>query len=259
MVLGVQIAGVRFDLAVTPPDLALRVWRRYQAFDCRQGAGLRIVSRGGRVDRVGNEHGLIVKDGHRIFLRDAPDVGFLDRAERQGQVVPHPSMVGLDMLIRGEITLSALEAGGFALHASAVELQGRAHVFAGPSEAGKSTVARMLAKEGARVLSDDMIVLRPGASGTWDVMGTPYRFGTRAPAPLVAIWGLEHGPPGIRTLPRAGGLRHLVANLHLCIQGAEEISAGLHAARAVASTFPCGMLRFGLMDRITPLLAGVQA
>lgn len=53
--------------------------------------------------------------------------------------------------------------GALALHASAVEVDGRVLAFAGPSGAGKSTTAAVLCLDGARLVTDDL--LRIGASG----------------------------------------------------------------------------------------------
>lgn len=46
--------------------------------------------------------------------------------------------------------------GQIALHASAVQVSGRAIVFCGPSGAGKSTLAAALAKRGHRLIADDI-------------------------------------------------------------------------------------------------------
>ena len=47
---------------------------------------------------------------------------------------------------------------GIILHASSIEQDGNGYIFVGPSNSGKSTVARML--EPDRILSDDMTVIR---------------------------------------------------------------------------------------------------
>ncbi|HEU0299344.1 MAG TPA: hypothetical protein VFR37_07820 [Longimicrobium sp.] len=55
--------------------------------------------------------------------------------------------------------------GLVAVHASAVEMEGTAVLFAGPSGAGKSTTAAAFALNGWPVLTDDVAVVAPQGSG----------------------------------------------------------------------------------------------
>ncbi|MGH2739031.1 MAG: hypothetical protein ACRDH6_00890, partial [Actinomycetota bacterium] len=65
-------------------------------------------------------------------------------------------------------TFAGIVEGLVCLHASAVALNGKATVFAGPSRVGKSTSAWRLLNEGWRLIGDDAVVLRED-SGTWMV------------------------------------------------------------------------------------------
>ena len=58
------------------------------------------------------------------------------------------------------------EEGALVMHAGAVVIDGRAHLFAGPSGIGKSTLCAGLAREGATILSDDALILRQ-SDGRW--------------------------------------------------------------------------------------------
>jgi radical SAM protein with 4Fe4S-binding SPASM domain len=83
--------------------------------------------------------------------------------------------------------------GGLLVHAAGVDWNGRGLVFAGPSEAGKSTIVKMLAPQ-ARVLCDDrMIVRRNGAGfeahGTWSHGEVPDV--SPGPAPLTGVFFLR--------------------------------------------------------------------
>lgn len=63
-----------------------------------------------------------------------------------------------------------LQAGGFPLHAAAVEIDGVAVAFAGLSGAGKSTLVATLVQRGARLITDDVSVVDPipgGGVGVW--------------------------------------------------------------------------------------------
>lgn len=62
-------------------------------------------------------------------------------------------------LLSEVIGIILLQRGFFLLHASAVEVGGRAFVFAGASRAGKSTTATAFGKAGFNVLTDDMTAI----------------------------------------------------------------------------------------------------
>jgi sulfatase maturation enzyme AslB (radical SAM superfamily) len=62
--------------------------------------------------------------------------------------------------------------GGVFVHAAAVSLKGRGLLFAGPSEAGKSTIVKLIGERG-EVLCDDRVVVRKDGGGfrvhgTWN-------------------------------------------------------------------------------------------
>lgn len=64
-------------------------------------------------------------------------------------------------------TVAALTLAGRGLlpiHASAIELDGRAFLLAGPAGAGKSTLAAELLTAGARLISDDLTIVRPATA-----------------------------------------------------------------------------------------------
>ena len=68
-----------------------------------------------------------------------------------------------------------LKYGGMMLHASALELDGGAYLFSGPSGVGKSTHTGLWQKEfpSARLFNDDKPALRK-IDGVWYAYGTPW-------------------------------------------------------------------------------------
>ena len=69
-----------------------------------------------------------------------------------------------------------LRLGGMMLHSAAVEYEGRAYLFSGPSTVGKSTHTRLwpqLLGEGVRFFNDDKPALRC-IDGIWYAYGTPW-------------------------------------------------------------------------------------
>ncbi|MBK7188683.1 MAG: hypothetical protein IPH86_08440 [bacterium] len=67
------------------------------------------------------------------------------------------------------------------VHPSAVIADGQGFLFVGPSEAGKSTVAKLSSQ--LHVLGDEMNLLAPRAGGGWDLIGTPFNGLFRARKP----------------------------------------------------------------------------
>ena len=91
-----------------------------------------------------------------------------------------------------------LNYGGMMLHASAVEYEGRAYLFSGPSGIGKSTHSRDFCKvyEGARIFNDDKPAIRY-LDGVWYAYGTPWcgkdGININLKAPLGGICFLRRG------------------------------------------------------------------
>ena len=88
---------------------------------------------------------------------------------------------------------------GFYLHASAVELDGRAYLFSGNSGIGKSTHTRLWQQsfgDAAQVFNDDKPALRR-MDGTWYAYGTPWcgkdGINQNKKVPLAGICFLKQG------------------------------------------------------------------
>jgi hypothetical protein len=129
------------------------------------------------------------RDPGRWTLRYA---GICDATLDSGSrtIMVHPASEAdpglIPIFVEGNVLAHALAADGLlALHASAVEVGGRALAIVGPSGAGKSTLAALLCAQGARLVADD--VLRVDAMGS----GAVCYPGTR----------------GLRLRPAATGLR----------------------------------------------------
>jgi hypothetical protein len=70
------------------------------------------------------------------------------------------------------MALAAHADGAIALHASAVAIDDRAIAFLGPKHAGKSTLAMALVRRGARLLTDDTLIVRfEGQNRAWAAPG----------------------------------------------------------------------------------------
>lgn len=90
----------------------------------------------------------------------------LDRMILHRDPAADPALVG--MLVTGAMTAFLLTMRGTpVLHASAVEREGRALAFVAGSGEGKSTLAALCCRAGARLVSDDTLALDLDADGAW--------------------------------------------------------------------------------------------
>lgn len=96
-------------------------------------------------------------DAGRFGVR--PAAGLIEVPGGEDELLREQRLMGLPML------LSFAHRGDFSLHAAAVEVNGRAVVLAGPSHAGKTTLAAAFHAAGHRLLSEDLVCCRLGPSG----------------------------------------------------------------------------------------------
>lgn len=121
---------------------------------------------------------------------------------------------------------------GMMVHASGVADGNRGIVFAGPSDAGKSTIAGLWERnDGVRVLNDDRIILRK-TGGKWRAyprpgVGEP-RFDSSEGVPLEAVFLIGHATENTAgRMDSAAGARGLLAHLSLPAYDAAAIRATL--------------------------------
>ncbi|HEU4753966.1 MAG TPA: hypothetical protein VFU47_12730 [Armatimonadota bacterium] len=148
------------------------------------------------------------------------------------------------------------EAGLYSLHASGVTLGASAVLLAGPGGSGKSTTAALLARGGAGLLADDLLLLREDPGG---IRALPFevplalhrdvldRVAARAVPGAAAPWARAGAHPRLllfprvgpgeetraRPLPRAEALRRLIACSFL-LGGRETAAEHLRLLAALA-------------------------
>jgi hypothetical protein len=90
---------------------------------------------------------------------------------------------------------------GIVLHASTAVIGGKGYLFTAVSGGGKTTAATVLAKNGFKILGDDVAVICRGSDGVWRVfscISMTWELGRpRESVPLGEILCLEKGEPGI--------------------------------------------------------------
>jgi len=194
---------------------------------------------------------MVFDDGHtrgRIF---SPS----DELFRQGG---HDSLALLpsDQLV---LARALPDFGGVFVHASAVDMGGRGLLFAGPSEAGKSTVVKLIGDR-ARVLCDDRVIVRGSPDGfrvhgTWN-HGEIDRVSPGS-APLRAVFFLRQA--AVNRIDRVDDtraiLRDLLPRLVRPMVSADWWEKALGVAEAIVRAVPFYDLFFDRSGAIVDMLA----
>ncbi len=100
-------------------------------------------------------------------------------------------------LLRASLAWRLPSRGGALVHAAGIVLDGRAFLLVGAAGSGKSTFAALAESAGARILSDDLVLI-DGAGGTIEALGAPTRSTHRSISgpgrwPLAAVLLPAHG------------------------------------------------------------------
>lgn len=130
--------------------------------------------------------------------------------------------------------IGLIDYDGLMLHASAVELDGKAYLFSGPCGMGKSThtgLWRQIFGEKAQIFNDDKPALRR-EDGRWYAYGTP--------------WCGKDGINQNKRVPLAG----------ICFlkRGQENVIRRLGEKDAIGHVLYQTLRRFGTVERLEPLL-----
>jgi MoaA/NifB/PqqE/SkfB family radical SAM enzyme len=147
---------------------------------------------------------------------------------------------------------------GCYLHSSGALLDGQGLLFVGQSEAGKSTISRML-QDQMEVLCDDRNIVRRQPGGFW-VYGTwshgEWPVVSASSAPLEAILFLEQAPEN-RLIPlddRQEIVRRLLACLIKPFVTADWWEKSLTLVEQMARELPCYVLRFDKSGGVVEVL-----
>ena len=124
-------------------------------------------------------------------------------------------------------------------HAGAVERDGRSLILSGPSGSGKSTLCAGLSQTGWRLLSDELILLRPGAPGIGAAALVPN------PRPISlkneAITRVRDLAPAARFTERyEGTIRGTICFLHPLAEAVARAGEPARPSRVIFPTFKPG-------------------
>jgi hypothetical protein len=155
-----------------------------------------------------------------------------------------------------------LFAGGFVIHASGLDDNGRGILFTGYSGAGKSTQAALWSQfPGVVVMNDDRVAVRVEGDGA-AVYGTPWAGEMNSPrnhnAPLSAVFILEQAPENsILRLPNEASAPVLLARSFLPYWDLALMGRALQILDALLDRVPVYLLRCRPEPSVIPLVRSV--
>ncbi len=162
-------------------------------------------------------------------------------------------------LLRAALAWRLPQRGAALLHAAGIVLGQTAFLLVGSEGSGKSTWAALAERVGARVLSDDLVLV-DGGGARLDALGSPFRSTHRADYrpgrwPVSAILFPRHGASPAWTacdgmLARA----RIAANLPFVSSALERDPRVAAVVERLATAVPCRELTFGLDPDFVALL-----
>jgi hypothetical protein len=183
-------------------------------------------------------------------------------ASRTGWIRQTANPYSIDAVLRIVHTLVLARQGGFLLHSASAIRNGKAFLFAGVSEAGKTTISR-LAPADATLLTDEISYVRKDVSkrdAGYVAYGTPFtgelaKLGENVSAPIAALYLLAKGKENrIDPIPPAEATRSLLANLLFFAEDEELVQATFHSAFEFVSRVPVARLTFVPDARVWELI-----
>lgn len=156
--------------------------------------------------------------GYLLQYENKPDIIICESSFRRNTWKTLQENDYIYMESGAQFYLHLLKYDGMILHASAVELNGKAYLFSGNCGAGKSTHTRLWQKvfgESARVFNDDKPALR-FIDGKWIAYGTPWcgkdGININMSAPLVGICFMKQSSENrIRRLSKQEAIQMILA------------------------------------------------
>lgn len=138
-------------------------------------------------------------------------------SKRRGVIQQSANPYSIDAVLRIVHSLTLAKDGGFLLHSASAIRNGRAFLFSGVSEAGKTTISR-LAPSDVTLLTDEISYIRK-QQNTYVAHGTPFtgelaKLGENVAAPIAALYFLAKGRENrIDSLSTSEAARLLLSNL----------------------------------------------
>ena len=182
-----------------------------------------------------------------------------DPETRRGWIKQSLNPYSIDSALRILHSLVLAREGGLLVHAASGVRNGKAFLFAGVSEAGKTTISR-LAPPDVTLLTDEISYLRRNGHG-YVAYGTPFagelgKVGENIQAPLGAIYLLRKGTENrIEPLDAGDATRALLQNVLFFAHDPELVSMVFESACELVREMPVRRLTFFPDTRVWELIA----
>lgn len=179
-------------------------------------------------------------------------------ASRRGWIRQTANPYSIDAVLRIVHTLVLAKQGGFLMHSASAIRNGKAFLFAGVSEAGKTTISR-LAPPDATLLTDEISYVRRRDDG-YVAFGTPFtgelaKLGENVSAPISTLYLLAKGKGNrIEPIPPVEAVRSVLANMLFFAKDQELVQATFDAAFEFVSRVPVARLTFYPDNRVWELI-----
>jgi len=178
--------------------------------------------------------------------------------KRQGLIHQSANPYSIDSVLRITHTLLLARTGGFLLHASSAVRNGKAYLFSGLSEAGKTTIAR-LAPPDVTLLTDEASYVRR-VRDQYMAYGTPFAGelgepGKNISAPIAAVYLLEKARQNrVVSIEPAEAIQRLMRNILFFAHDPELVRLVFESACAFVAAVPVSKLSFFPDQRVWDLI-----
>jgi len=175
-----------------------------------------------------------------------------------GEVLQSANPYSIDSVLRIVHTLMLATEGGFLLHASSAVRNGKAFLFSGVSEAGKTTMAR-LAPPDVELLTDEASYVRK-VDGCYYAYGTPFAGefgepGKNISAPIAALYLLNKASENrIEEIDPAIAVQRILRNILFFAHEPGMVRQVFESACAFVAAVPVRQLSFFPDPRVWELI-----
>lgn len=256
----ISIGGLAIGVSVSDAALADRVQARYRAFSIDHPAPFVTSVQARPSATTLTEYPIEFHAGVLRFTHSHCH-GYIDVAGQRAELTTTTAqpLNDVEYFLRAAVAVLAFDSGGLMLHAAGLDYAGRGYAFFGHSGSGKTTVSRV--SKQARVLNDDLVVLRPADTG-WTMHATPFsnptQFAPTGPhaVPLSRLLRLVQARQvRLETLPTALAVAEVIASIPIVPLDPDRRAALLARLEQLIRQVPTSRLHFLPDDSFWPSVA----